>query len=134
MKVAARFALDFRRFLRRCKHFALALDHDDGFQPRPLMAVLQPLHIVEDRTGPGLDAAVVAVDSLMLGDLGVLEAVCLLLGREHLDILPEGALVPLEREDVIGLLVDDFLGDGALAADGVDGALDRPAYREAPGW
>ena len=67
----------------------------------------------------------------MLGDLGVLKAVCLLLGREHLDILPEGALVPLEREDVIGLLVDDLLGDVALAADGIDGddgddgALDR---------
>ena len=51
------------------------------------------------------------VDSFMLGDLGVLEAVCLLLGREHLDVLPQGALVTLEGENVVGLLIDDFLGD-----------------------
>jgi hypothetical protein len=92
------------------------------------MAILQPLHIVDDRIGSGLDAAVVGIHGLMLGDLCVLEAVCLLLGREYLDVLWEGTLVTLEGEDVIALLIDDFLGDVALAAHGVDGddgPLDR---------
>src|SRR5258708_3388757 len=64
----------------------------------------------------------------MPGDLGVPEAVCLLLGGKQLDILAQRALVAFEGEDVIGLLVEDFLGDVALAAHGVDGddgALDR---------
>jgi hypothetical protein len=50
---------------------------------------------VDDRIGSGLDAAVVGVADLMLGDLGVLEAVCLLLGREHLDVLAQRARMPL---------------------------------------
>jgi hypothetical protein len=41
----------------------------------------------------------VGVDGLMLGDLGVLEAVCLLLGREHLDVLARCALIAFEGED-----------------------------------
>jgi len=40
----------------------LALDHDDRLQARPLMVVLQPADVVENRDRPGLDAAVVAVD------------------------------------------------------------------------
>jgi hypothetical protein len=91
------------------------------------MVVVQPIHIVDDRIGSGLDAAVVGVYGLMLGDLGVLEAVCLLLGREHFDVLAQCALIAFEGEDVIGLLLDDLLGDVALAAhgiDGHDGALD----------
>jgi len=92
------------------------------------VAFLQPSHIVDHRIGSGLDAAMVAIDGLMSGDLGVLEAVCLLLGGEQLDILAQRALVAFEGEDVIGLLVEDFLGDVALAAHGVDGddgAVDR---------
>jgi uncharacterized membrane protein YbhN (UPF0104 family) len=42
---------------------------------------------MDHRIGSGLDAAVVGIDSFMPGGLGVPEAVCLLLGREQLDIL-----------------------------------------------
>jgi hypothetical protein len=91
------------------------------FSPGHLMVILHPIHIVDDRIGSGLDAAVVGVDSFTLGDFGVLEAVCLLLGCEHLDVLPQGAMVTLEGEDVVGLLIDDFLADVALAPHGVDG-------------
>jgi hypothetical protein len=92
------------------------------------MVILQPIYIVDDRIVSGLDAAVVGIDGLMLRDLGVLKAGCLLLGREHLDVLAQCALIAFEGEDVIGLLLDDLLGDLALAAhgiDGYDGALDR---------
>ena len=78
--------------------------------------------------GPGLDAAVIAVDGLLPGDLGVLEADGFLLGGEQFDILAQGALIAFERQHVIGLHGEDFLGDVALAADrvdGDDGALDR---------
>jgi hypothetical protein len=64
---------------------------------------------------------VIAVDGLMSGDLGIAEAIRLLLGGEQLDILAQRALVALEGENVIGILVADFLGDVALAADGVGG-------------
>ena len=70
----------------------------------------------------------IAIDRLIAADRRVLEAVGLLLGDEELDILAQRALVAFQREDVIGLLVEDFLGDVALAAhrvDGHDGALDR---------
>ena len=63
----------------------------------------------------------IAVDGLMLGDLGVAKAIGLLLGGEQFDILTQRALITFERENVIGFLVEDFLGDIALAAHGVDG-------------
>ena len=50
----------------------------------------------------------IAVDRLMPADLGILEAVGFLLGREHLDILAQGALIAFEREDVIGDAVATF--------------------------
>ena len=92
------------------------------------MAFLQPGYIVDDRIGSGLDAAVVSVDGFMLGNLGVLEAGCFLLGREQRDVLAQRALVAFEGEDILSLLVEDFPGNLALAAQGIDGddgALDR---------
>jgi len=68
-------------------HFARALDHDDGFQSRPIVAFLQPCHIMEHGVDSGFDAAMIAVDRLILADLCILEAVGLLLGGENLDIL-----------------------------------------------
>ena len=41
---------------------AAALDHDDGFQARPVVAFLEPLDVVDDGGGSGLDAAVIAID------------------------------------------------------------------------
>ena len=71
--------------------------------------------------GPRFDATVVAVDGLMPADFGVLEALGLLIGDEQFDILAQGPLIALERQHVVGLLVDDLLGDGALAANRVEG-------------
>src|SRR5262249_34087949 len=85
------------------------------------MAFLQPSYIVDRRIGSGFDAAVIAIDGLMLGNLGVAKAIGLLLGSEQLDIFTQRALIAFERENVIGLLIEDFLGDVALAAHGVDG-------------
>src|SRR5215471_11076706 len=53
------------------------------------MAFLQPSYIVDRRIGSGLDAAVIAVDGLRLGDFGVAKAIGLLLGSEQLDILTQ---------------------------------------------
>ena len=67
--------------------FAFALDHDDRLQARPLVAVLQPVDIVENSDRPGLDAAVVAVDARVLADRCILERDRLLLLCEQLDIV-----------------------------------------------
>ena len=83
---------------------------------------------MDDGGGPGFDAAVIAIDRLVPADLGVLEVPGFLLGHEKLDILTQRALIAFQREDVVGLLVDDFRSDVALAAhriDGHDGPLDR---------
>src|SRR3972149_6806751 len=77
------------------------------------MTFLQPSHVVERGVSSGFDAAVVAVDRLMSGDFGVLETAGLLLGGENLDVLAQRALIAFERQDVVGLLVQDFLGDVA---------------------
>ena len=108
--------------------FARALDHDDAFQSRPIVAFLQPSDIMDRGVGSGFDAAVIAVDRLIAADLCILEAVGFLLGGKHLDILAQGALIAFEREDVVGLLLQDFRSNIALAShgiDGHDGALDR---------
>jgi hypothetical protein len=99
------------------------------------VTLLQPADIMEDRDGSGFDAAVIAIDGLVAADRGVLEAIGLLLGGEQLDILAQRALVALKGENVIGVLVEDFLRDAALAAhgvDGYDGALDRHHVEQ--GW
>ena len=81
----------------------------------------------------GFNAAVIAIDRFMPADLRILEGSRLLLGDENFDILAQGTLIAFEREDVIGLLIQDFLGNTALAAhriDGHDGALDRHHIEE----
>src|SRR5450830_801743 len=78
--------------------------------------------------GSRFDAAVIAVDRLMAADRRILEAIGVLLGGKNLDILAQRALIAFEREDVIGLLVQDRRGDVALTAHRVDrhdGTLDR---------
>ena len=51
-----------------------------------------------------------------------------LFGDKNLDVVAQRALVAFQRENVVGLLVHDFLRDVALAAHGIDGddrAFDR---------
>src|SRR6202011_4122268 len=112
--VEPRLPLDF------LADFARALDHDNALKSGPLMAFLQPGHIMDCGVGSRLDATMIAIDGLMLTDLGILKAVGFLLGDENLNILAKGALVALEREDVVGLLFQDFLSDIALTAHGID--------------
>jgi hypothetical protein len=63
-----------------------------------------------------------------LADFAVLKAHGFLLGDEDLDILAQRPLIALQREDVVGFLVEDLLRDVSLAAhriDGHDRSLDR---------
>ena len=78
-------------------------------QARPIVAFLQPGDIVDHRIGSGFDAAMIAVDRLMAADRRILEALGFLLGGEQLDVLAQRALIAFERQNVIGLLVDDLL-------------------------
>ena len=64
--VEARLPLDF------VGDFARAIDHDNALQSRPIVALLEPRHIMDRGVGSGLDAAVIAVDGLMPADLGIL--------------------------------------------------------------
>lgn len=80
------------------------------------MIVLQPLYVGADRGGTGFDAAVIALDNgLGGGDLagGVIEIAD--------DIVMQRTLVALQRQGVIATLIDDLLGDLALAVERVDG-------------
>jgi hypothetical protein len=72
------------------------------------MAFFQPLYLVDRRIGSRFDAAMIGVDRLVPADRRVLETIGFLLGGGHADILAQGSLIALERDDVIGLLVDDF--------------------------
>ena len=54
--------------------FARALDHDDALQSGPIVALLEPVDVMDRGVGSGLDAAVIAIDGLMAADLCVLEA------------------------------------------------------------
>jgi hypothetical protein len=64
-----------------------AFDHDNGFQPWPVVVLLQPFDIVDHCGDPGLDPVVIAIDRPVLADFAVLEADGFLLGAEDLDIL-----------------------------------------------
>jgi hypothetical protein len=81
--------------------------------PSQSWQLLQPADVADRGIGSRFDATVIAIDRLMRADLGILEAIGLL-GDQDLDIVAQRAL------DVIGLLVDDFLGDFALTPHRVD--------------
>ena len=71
----------------------------------------------------------IAVDCRVLADLGVSKVPGLLLGCKDRDILVQRALVALQRQDVVSLLVDDLFHDLALAAHCLD-RHDRPVDRQ----
>nr|WP_281433653.1 hypothetical protein [Methylosinus sp. H3A] len=62
-----------------------------------------------------------AVERLLAADRRIHETIGFLLGGEQLHVFVERSLIASVRDDVIGLLVLDLLGDGALTAHGVDG-------------
>ena len=88
--------------------FAPAVDHDNGVQARPLVARLQPVDIVDDRVVPGLDAAVIAIDGLVVVTVASLNSLAFCSVDEEFDILPQGSLIALQRHNVVGLLLHDF--------------------------
>jgi len=92
-----------------CWDEAGALDHGDAGQAGPIMALLQPVDIVGDGDVAGLDAPVIAIGGLMVGAGGVFEIIGFLLVGEQFDIVAQRALVTLQGEDVVGLLVHDLL-------------------------
>ena len=53
------------------------------------MAFLQPSDVMDHGVGSGFDTAVIAIDRLVGADVGILEAVDVLLGGENLDILAQ---------------------------------------------
>ena len=57
--IVACFTLDFSA------DFAAALDDDQAFEARPTMALLKPLDVVNDGRGSGLDAAMVAITTVV---------------------------------------------------------------------
>jgi hypothetical protein len=73
------------------------------------MAFLQPLDIVDRGVCSGFDATVLAVDRPVPADRRILETIGSLLGSENFYIFVQCSLITFERDDVIGLLVDDFL-------------------------
>lgn len=108
--------------------FSAAFDDDHALQSRPNMALLQPVDVMDDGDCPGFDATMIAIDRFVPAHCRILERAGFLLPDEEFDVLMQRSLVALEGQNVIGLLVDDLFGDGALAADGIDadnGAFDR---------
>ena len=82
---------------------------------------------MDDGGRPGLDTAMIAIDSFVPTDGGIFEIIGFLLGHEEFDIFAQRALITLQGQDIIGFLVHDLLGDGTLAThrvDGDDGAFD----------
>ena len=104
-----------------------AIDDNDTIQSRPVMALLQPGDIMDHGVFSCFDAAVIGVDRFVLADLAILKIIGFLLSCEELNIGAQGSLIALKGDDVVRLLVPDFLCDGARTPHGVDGD-DRAFY------
>ena len=105
-------ALDLVVLRARTGDLANAVNDDDGFEAGPIVAFLQPVDIVErQRWFPAFDAVMIAIDRLVPADPGVLEVAWPFARRRKLDIVAQRALISFECEDIIGLLVNDLLGD-----------------------
>src|SRR5215831_17107019 len=97
--------------------FTDADDFADGRQSGPLMPLLEPSDIGRDEGGAGFDPTVIAIDRLIGGGGCSLK---LWVVEELFDIGMQRALVAFERQGVIALLIDDLLGDVALAVEGIN--------------
>ncbi len=86
---------------------ALAFDHDEAFQSGPVVAFLQPLHIVDRRIDSRFDATVVAVDRFVSADRRVLETIGFLLGGENFHVFVQCSLIALEGDNVISPFIDE---------------------------
>ena len=88
------------------------------------MVFHQPGDIRRDRRRAGLDAAVIAVD-----DGRWPWSYCWRDHRETAHVAMQRSLVALQRQGIVAALIDDLLGDGALAIERV-GGHDRPFQRQ----
>jgi hypothetical protein len=75
--------------------FACAFDHDNAFEAWPLVALLQPVDVVNDGDVPGLDAPVIAIDRPVVADGCVAEIFDFLLVGEKLNVFTQRAWLPL---------------------------------------
>ena len=82
-----------------------------AFRPGQMVDRLQPFNIVDHRIVSGLDTAVIRIDRFVRADRGIPVFQGFLLIGENLDILAQGSLIALQRDNVIGLFLDNFRGD-----------------------
>ena len=102
---------------------SLRFDHADGLQPRPVMPVLQPRQDVRIADHPApthFDPSVPLVHALLLVDDHVITDLGLGIRERLDDIVVKGLLILFERQDVVGILLDDLLGNLPLAAHRID--------------
>ena len=89
-----------------CIELALAGDHADRGDARPLVFAGKPVDIVGNKILPGFNAAMVAIGGLV----SVEGAVCRVLKKKS-DVLMERRLIFFKLDDIIGLFFDYGLGD-----------------------
>jgi hypothetical protein len=99
----------------------LTLDQADAGEVGPGVALGEPGEVANGPVAADLEPAMIVVDGLVGERPAVGEAAGALLGEEELEVLTQAGLVALDREQVVGALVADGLGDGFVAAQGVDG-------------
>ena len=98
-------------------------DHDHPLQPRPVMAFLKPIDVIYHGCSAGFDTAVIAIDSGVAGDLCVGKIPSLLFRGEKLDVLAQRSLITFQSQHIIGFLIEDRIGDIALAPNGMESLI-----------
>jgi hypothetical protein len=101
--------------------------HTNPLEPRPAARIGQVIGDVTHIVRPMLDAAVALLFRLVTAHLHSCEVVLHLVEKEIDDALVKGRLVAFDGQHVVGLLLDDLLGDLGLAAHGVD-SHHRPGH------
>src|SRR5262249_51330993 len=99
----------------------LALTHADRRQPGPSLSIAESFGVLEDGLTAILLPAVTAFPRLRGVVLQASEVMVKRPGDRLLDVIRQMLLVVLDRRHVVAALVKDLLGDGLLAAQGVDG-------------
>lgn len=88
------------------------------------MALLEPgqdRRIVDHAGATGLDPAVSFVHGLGLIMANPCKAICFGRDEAQPDVSLQGPLIAFESQDVVAILIEDLLGDGALTPHGING-------------
>ena len=91
---------EITRFVARNDAGRFVFDHDQGFQSRPLMPLLQRLNVCKNSDPPRFETAMIFFHGFVLIDFQERKTKRFLFLKKRLDIFPQRSLIAFKRQNI----------------------------------